>query len=141
MNASQNASDRSWKLIEDAFAQVVPETSGYTLCYGYWIKTGIFSKKIFNYAIGFRTDTKEIVVVPIDSDGNRVDEAIRLQKSDITRVKKTLQGVWEISSSLTDKPLSLTVPYFLPDAVEDTYQLPINQHEQGERFWTMMKNY
>lgn len=55
--------------------------------------------------------------------------------------RKTLRGAGEITSSLTDKPLRLMVGYFVPDSAEATYQLPINQHEQAEQFWSMMKNY
>ena len=139
MNASQQKSDKSWELIKHAFATAVPEAEGYTVCYGYWMKSGLMSKTMYNYAVGFKADTSEIVLVPIDSDGGEVGEALRFQKSDITAVKKTLQGAWRITSAFTKKPLELMVPGFVPDSLEDAYQLPINQQEQSQAFMAMMK--
>jgi hypothetical protein len=141
MNASPKASDKSWQIIRNAFARAVPDTSDYTLCYAYWMKSGLFTRTMYNYAVGFRADTRQIVLVPIDSDGKPAGETLRLEKHNVTGIKKTLQGFVKITSSLTDKPLYFSVPYFLPDAVENTYQLPINQHPQAEQFYAMIKNY
>jgi hypothetical protein len=141
MNASQKANDRSWKIIRNTFERAVPNGSDYTLCYAYWMKSGLFSKTMYNYALGFRADTWEIVLVPINSDGSPTGAPLRLQRSDVSQIGKTLQGYVKITSSLTDKPLYFAVPYFLPDAVENTYQLPINQHQEAERFYAMLKNH
>jgi len=141
MNASQKANDRSWALIQNAFAKAVSNASDYILCYGYWMKTGLLSKKMYNFAVGFRAEAKEFVLVQIDSDGNTGGELMTFTKSNVTEVKKTLQGGFKITSSLTDKPLALTVPGFVPDSLEDAYQLPINQQEQAAQFAAMMKSF
>ncbi len=140
MKASQKANDKSWNILRNAFARAVPEGGDYTLCYGFWIKSGIFKTTIYNYAVGFRADTWEIVLVPIDSDGRSTGETIRIAKSDVSDIGKTLQGYVKITSSKSEKPLLFSVPYFLPDAVEDTYQLPLNQHAEAEQFHAMLKN-
>ncbi|MCL2023624.1 MAG: hypothetical protein FWG82_04555 [Oscillospiraceae bacterium] len=141
MSASQKANDRSWTLIQNAFAKAVSNVSEYTLCYGYWMKSGLFSKKMYNFAVGFRADDNEFILVQIDSDGNTDGESMTFSKNNVTEIKKTLQGGFKITSSLTDKPLILIVPGFVPDSMEDAYQLPINQQEQAAQFTAMMKNY
>ena len=139
MNASQKLNDRSWEIVNKAFASAMPEAEGYTVCYGYWMKSGLMSKTMYNYAVGFKADTCEIILIPIDSDGSETGEASHFQKSDITAAKKTLQGAWRISSAFAKKPLELMVPGFVPDSLEGAYQLPINQQEQAQQFMAMMK--
>lgn len=141
MNASRELNDRSWGLITAAFKDAVPDGAGYTLCYGYWIKSGFLTRTMYSYAVGFCADTKDIILIPINSDGEITGEPIHFQKSNVTKVKKTMQGGWEITSSLTDKPLVLIVPGFVPDSGESAYQLPINQIEQAQTFISMMKSY
>ncbi len=139
MNASQKKSDESWAIIRTAFARAIPDGSAYTVCYARWIKSGLLIKTLYNYVIGFRDDTGEIVIVPIHPDGSITGEPVRLQKSDISKVSKTLQGNLKFTTSQSSKPVVFSVPYFLPDFIEDHGQLPINQHAEAERFYAMIK--
>ncbi len=141
MKASQKKSDESWDIIRTAFARAVPDGSAYTLCYARWIKSGLLIKTLYNYVLGFRDDTWEIVLVPISVDGKSVGEPLHLRKSDISKIGKTLQGNLKITTSLSDKPVVFAVPYFLPDFIDEHGQLPINQHSEAERFYAMIKKF
>lgn len=140
-NASDKKSGHSRALIQKAFAAAVEDGAGYTLAYGYFMKNGLLSKKMFSYAVGFQAAGKKLALVPIDSDGNQVGAALRLNADTVTGVKKTMQGGYRISTSLTDKPVELIVPAFVPDAGEDAYQLPINQQDEAAAFLELMKGF
>jgi len=141
LSASEKTSQRDWQLIKDAFAAAIEDTSNYTICYGYRIKNGLISKKMYNYALGFKNDPLELVCVPIDLDGNIIGDILNFTKENVSSIKKTLQAAWRITSSLTPKPLEITVPAFVPDTLGATYLLPINQQTESESFAAFAKSF
>jgi hypothetical protein len=139
--ASDENSENSWRIIREVFTNNVDDSSTYTICYGYWMKSGLMSQTMFNFSVGYNVDNKEIVIVPIDSDGNYAGDILYFNKDNISNVKKTVKGEYEIKSSITDKPFRFFVPGFVPDSAEDTYQLPINQDDEAKEFMALMKDY
>ena len=96
---------------------------------------------MFNYAVGFQKNSKNLILIPIVSEGNVVGDLLQLDEKTISSVKKTMQGAYRISSSLTEKPIDLTIPGFVPDSGEDAYQLPINQKDEATAFIEWMKRF
>jgi hypothetical protein len=140
-SASQQKSDANRALITKVFQDKVSNAGDYKIAYGFGMKGGLFSKKMFNYVVGFNPASKKILLIQITSDGEVVSDVMTFNKENNTSVKKTMQGGWRIQSSVNEKPVEIMVPGFLPDSVEDTYQLPINQNEIATDFLNMMKNY
>lgn len=137
--ASQAKSDASMSIITKALKAKVDNYNDYTIVYGFGMKSGLFSKKMFNYAIGFNSERKELVIVPINSDGDILSDAILVNKGNFTSAKKTTQGGWRIATSSLEKPIDVCVPGFLADSAEDAYQLPINQTDAANEFSAIMR--
>ncbi|MFP3089627.1 hypothetical protein LQZ21_04805 [Treponema sp. TIM-1] len=137
---SEEKSQKSRELVTQAFGKKIQDPAPYTIAYGYFYKTGIFVKKISNYAVGFSEALKEIIVIPISFDGDEVGEAIRLKKDDIISAKFGLQGDLKIKSALLNGELRFIVPPYTPTTLESAYILPINQNEEAAAFRSFIKN-
>ncbi|MDL2324275.1 hypothetical protein LJC61_03875 [Ruminococcaceae bacterium OttesenSCG-928-A16] len=102
------------------------------------MKTGIFAKKVSTYAVGFSASDKEMVVVPLDSDGNSGDPIV-LPKTSITAAKMDLQGGAKIKSDMLKDELRFTVPPYTPTTLEEVYILPVIQEEVAAQFKAFIK--
>ena len=131
-------SAKSHEMIRAAFIKQMGEVGKYTLAYGYYTRSGIFQQLMYSYVIGFSVADRELVIIPIDSDGNAGDP-ITLNKSNITSAKYSFQGVVKIKSNLLKKELRFFVPGFTPAALENAYILPIVQKEIAVEFKKFIK--
>lgn len=137
--AKEVASKKSHDLINHAFNQVMGEGHSYTVVYGYFMKSGLFSKKLFNYVVGFNPETLEIVIVSIDTDGNTSDKVV-LNKNTVSSAKYNMQGGVVIKSTELSQPMKLIVPAFTAANASSMYMLPIVQEAQEKQFREMIKN-
>ncbi|GHU61909.1 hypothetical protein AGMMS49983_02430 [Clostridia bacterium] len=137
---SQEKSQKAHQLIEQLFANSVEDADKYTVAYAYFMKSGPFSKKVFNYVVGFSVQDKEIVVVPTDSDIAEAGEVIKLSESNIESAKYGLQGDVKIKSSVLEKELRFVLPAYVPTTLEAAYILPILQEETAVAFKDFIKN-
>lgn len=136
---SEEKSAKSHELINKVFLENVKDVKKYTVTYAYYMKSGLFSQKMFSYVIGFSISDKELIVIPITSDGEVVGDIITLKKENIVSAKYGLQGNVKIKSDLLKKELSFFVPGFTPPSLEDAYVLPILQEETAIKFKDFIK--
>jgi hypothetical protein len=130
----------SHELIEQAFKQQIPDPSPYVIVYGYSMKTGLLSKKIGNYVIGFSEARKELVIIQVDADISDAAQAVILAKDDVISAKFGLQGELKLKSGKLDSELKVTVPPFTSTATEGSYILPIIQKEAAVAFRSFIKD-
>jgi hypothetical protein len=74
------------------FRDKVNNAVDYKIAYGFGMKGGLFSKKIYNYVVGFNPAGKEILLIQITSEGEAASEVMKFNEGNITSVKKTMQG-------------------------------------------------
>jgi hypothetical protein len=137
---SEEKSRKAHELITRAFGERIKDTAPYTIAYGYYIKSGIFGQKSSSYVIGFSEALKEIIVIPVNSDVDEVGTAISLKKDDIISTKFGLQGDLKIRSGKLTEELRFIVPPYTPTTLENSYILPINQHEEADAFMRFVKD-
>jgi hypothetical protein len=137
---SEEKSRKAHELITQAFGKRIKDTAPYTIAYGYYIKHGIFRQTSSSYVIGFSEALKEIIVIPVNSDIDEVEDAVSLKKEDITSAKFGLQGDLKIKSGKLKSELRFIVPPYTPTTLEDAYILPINQNEEAAAFKQFVKN-
>ncbi|MDR2106552.1 MAG: hypothetical protein LBP24_04010 [Coriobacteriales bacterium] len=140
LKASEEKSRKTHETIARAFEKRVADPASYKIVYGYFVKSGIFSKKVSNYVVGYSETLKEIVIVPITFDAAEVAEAIRLKKEDIISAKFGLQGDLRIKSNVLPKDLRFIVPPFTTSVLEATFVMPIVQQEETLAFRDFIKN-
>lgn len=136
---SEEKSQKSHQLINQVFLEKVEDADKYTVAYAYYMKRGIFSKKMYSYVIGFSIPDKEIIVIPITSDTTEAGDAIKLTKENIESAKYGLQGDVKIKSDILEEDLRFMVPGFTPPSLEDAYVLPILQEEVAVKFKDFIK--
>ena len=134
---SAEKSEATRQLVASIFANRVPNGSKYTVAYAYYMKSGLFGKKVFNYVIGFSAEDQEIVIIPTDSDGNS-SEAVLLQRSHIASAKRGLQGDTKIKTT-DGATYQFVVPPYTPAALEAAYILPVVQEDEATRFMAFIK--
>ncbi|MDR2209963.1 MAG: hypothetical protein LBO65_00645 [Spirochaetaceae bacterium] len=137
---SEEKSRQAHELITQAFGKQIKDPGPYTIVYGYFVKTGIFAKKISSYVVGFSEALKEIIVIPISSEVDEVGDAIRLKKDNISSAKFGLQGDLKIKSDLLKGDLRFIIPPYTPTVTEGAYILPITQKEEAAAFRNFIKN-
>jgi hypothetical protein len=136
---SEEKSRKAHELIARTFGKHVGDAAPYTVVYGYYIKSGIFSQKTSSYVIGFSETLEEMVVIPVNSDINEVGNPVKLKKEDIISAKSGLQGDLKIKSDKLNGELCVIVPPYTPTTLEAAYILPINQHEGAAAFKRFVK--
>lgn len=135
---NEEKSERTRALLSAVFEQV--ENAGkYTQAYAYFIKSGIFGQKVSTYAVGFSPSDKELVVIPMDSEGESGD-ALVLPASSIKSAKMDMQGGVKIKSDLLKDDLRFIVPPYTSKALEDAYILPIIQEDEASQFKAFIKD-
>ncbi|MDR2089040.1 MAG: hypothetical protein LBP73_06765 [Clostridiales Family XIII bacterium] len=137
---SEKKSQESHEIIKRAFGQRVENPAPYKVVYGYFVKTGILTKKVSNYAIGFSEARKEIIVVPISSDGDEVGDAVILKKDDIVSAKFGMQGDLKIKANTLESDLRFTVPPFTSSMTAGAYIMVIDQKEEESAFRNFIKS-
>ena len=136
---NKEKSEQTLAKINAIFAAAVSEAQKYTVVYGYYVKSGLFSKTTYNYAVGFSAADKELVVIPINSDAEVGGETIIFNKANIISAKLGLQGDCIIKANNLDKDLRLMVPGFTPPALEAAYVLPVEQTDAAVAFRNFVK--
>ncbi|WP_027344436.1 hypothetical protein [Hamadaea tsunoensis] len=126
--------------IHAAFDQVVPDGAGYTKVYASDLKQKNFivyrSTTVYNYAVGFKPGSTELVIVPIDEDGGRVTAGAPVTIGDGNRGavrKRDLQGRFIVSTTDGQK-FRLSVVPSIPKIAAAFYQLPVDQKAEYEAF-------
>jgi len=136
---SEDKSQSSHDMIEKIFKENVKDYDKYTIAYGYYMKTGIFAQKMSSYVVGFSSETKEIVVIPITSKGDILENPLFLNKENIISAKFGLQGNVKIKSTLLKGELAFYVPAHTPSSLQGAYILPIKQMDAAVEFRNFIK--
>ena len=136
---SKEKSDRTLAKVNEIFTAKVENAQKYTVAYGYYAKSGLMRKTMYGYVIGFSEADKEIVVIPIDSDGNAISDPMIFNKGNLVSVKIGLQGDTIVKANNLDKDLRFMVPGFTPPALEAAYVMPVEQTEAAARFRDFVK--
>jgi hypothetical protein len=137
---NEEKSRASHELITKAFEKQIQDPTPYVVVYGYFVKTGILSKKVSSYVVGFSEALKEIIIIQTDADIDNAAEAITLKKEDVISAKFGLQGELKLKSGKLDKELKFIVPPFTPAITEGAYILPITQKEAAVAFKSFIKD-
>jgi hypothetical protein len=126
--------------IHAAFDEAVPDGSGYTKVYASDMKQKNFivyrSTKVFNYAVGFKPGTTDLVIVPIDENNGTVTAGEPVKITDENRgeaKKRDLQGRFRVSTK-DGQSFRLVVVPSVPKIASAWYQLPVDQKEEYEAF-------
>jgi hypothetical protein len=126
--------------IHAAFDATVPGGAEYTKVYASDIKQRNYivyrSTTIYNYAVGFKPGSTELVIVPIDEDNGRVTAGAPVKITDDNRgevKKRDLQGRFRIATK-DGKGFRLAVVPSIPKIASAFYQLPVDQKEEYEAF-------
>ncbi|MFJ4617046.1 hypothetical protein [Streptomyces sp. NPDC088812] len=126
--------------IHAAFDAAVPGGAGYTKVYASDMKERNFivyrSTTVYNYAVGFRPGSTELVIVPVDEDGGRVSAGTPVVITDANRgavKKRDLQGRFHISTT-DGRKFRLSVIPSVPKITAGFYQLPVDQKAECEAF-------
>jgi hypothetical protein len=126
--------------IHAAFDNAVADGSGYTKVYASDMKQKNFivyrSTKVFNYAVGFKPGTTDLVIVPIDENNGTVTagQPVKITDANRSEVKKRdLQGRFRISTK-DGQSFRLVVIPSVPKIASAWYQLPVDQKEEYEAF-------
>ena len=136
---NKEKSDRTLSAINAVFTEKVPDAQKYTVAYGYYMKSGLMSKTMYSYVVGFSEADKEIVVIPIDSEGNAGGDPMTFNQDNLISVKIGLQGDTIIKANNLDKDLRFIVPGFTPPALEAAYVMPVEQTEVATAFRSFVK--
>ncbi|CAG7646558.1 hypothetical protein [Actinacidiphila bryophytorum] len=126
--------------IHAAFDATVPDGAGYTKVYASDMKQRNYivfrSTTIYNYAVGFRPGSTDLVILPVDEDKGRITAGTPVTITDANRgavKKRDLQGRFVISVS-DGQRFRLTVIPSVPKIAAGFYQLPVDQKEEFEAF-------
>ncbi|MFV0393282.1 MAG: hypothetical protein ACK5LC_02640 [Coprobacillaceae bacterium] len=133
----EDVSNRSKEILKNAIQSTNVDTNDYTIVYGYFMKNGLMSKKMYNYAIGLSKDTSNMIIVQIGKNGS-IGEIMHIETADIQNAKVNMQGIVVIKSNQGD--IKFTVPPYTGSNAERTYQLPIVQEEESDIIRSFIKS-
>jgi hypothetical protein len=126
--------------IHAAFDAAVPDGAGYTKVYASDMKQKNFivyrSTTVYNYAVGFKPGSTELVIVPLSEAGGTVTAGtpVRITEANRGDVKKRdLGGRFQISTKDGQK-FRLSVIPSVPKITAGFYQLPVDQKDEYEAF-------
>ncbi|WP_307130793.1 hypothetical protein [Streptomyces aurantiacus] len=126
--------------IHAAFDAAVPDGAGYTKVYASDMKERNFivyrSTTVYNYAVGFRPGSTELVIVPVEESNGRVTAGTPVTISDANRgaaKKRDLQGRFHIATTDGQK-FRLSIIPSVPKITAGFYQLPVDQKTEYEAF-------
>jgi hypothetical protein len=126
-----------------AFDAAVPNGTGYTKVYASDMKQRNYvvyrSTTVYNYAVGFRPGSTELVVVPVEENNGVITPGTPVTITDTNRAavkKRDLQGRFHLSTTDGQK-FRLTVIPSVPRITAGFYQLPVDQKEEYEAFQTV----
>lgn len=132
--ATPQQSLQSKERIKSAIAAKVEDITPYTLVYGYTHKAGVTSTYIYNYAIGFRVDTGDVVIVVIDTDSYENWDVLRLKKDGQSSIAIKSKCRLIVKSKDMKGVLDINLPYRTRENAPDLYLLPIEQAAEIEVF-------
>ena len=78
-------------------------------------------------------------MVALDLDGNACGNVLLLNKENIKRAKKTMQGYWSIERSDSNETIDVIVMPYVPSVNEGAGLFPINQDDAAKQFDELMK--
>ncbi|WP_206306348.1 hypothetical protein [Streptomyces humi] len=123
-----------------AFDAVVPDGETYTKVYASDMKQRNYvvyrSTTVYNYAVGFRPGSTELVIVPVEENDGRVTPGTPVTISDANRgavKKRDLQGRFHVSTAEGEKFRLVVIPS-VPKITAGFYQLPVDQRDEYEAF-------
>lgn len=135
---STEKSNKTRAMIQQVFTSKIGENSPYTIAYAYFMKSGLFSKKMYSYVVGFSSADKSVVIIPLDTNGNSGD-AVVLKKEDIASVKKGMQGDFVVKTNRAKEEYRFFVPPYTASTLESAYVLPVIQEEEAAQFINFVK--
>jgi len=126
--------------IHAAFDAAVPGGSAYTKVYASDMKQRNYlvyrSTTVYNYVVGFKPGSTELVVVPISEDNGTVTASTPVRITDDNRgevKKRDLQGRFRVSTK-DGQTFRLSVVPSIPRIAAGFYQLPVDQKDEYEAF-------
>ena len=126
--------------IHAAFEAAVPDGAGYTKVYASYMKERNYiiyrSTTVYNYAVGFKPGSTELVIVPLDEDNGKVTAGTPVKITDENRgdvKKRDLQGRFVVSTKDGQK-FRLSIIPSVPKITAAFYQLPVDQKAEYEAF-------
>ena len=129
--------------IHAAFDAAVPDGAAYTKVYAYDMKQKNYivyrSTTVYNYAVGFKPGSTELVILPISEDKGVITPAPAVTINDANRgavKKRDLQGRFQIAVNGGEN-YRLTVIPSVPKILAAAYQLPVDQASEYEAFTTV----
>jgi hypothetical protein len=126
--------------IHAAFDAVVPDGAEYVKVYASDMKQRNYivyrSTTVYNYAVGFKPGSTELIVVPIDEKNGTVTPGTPVRITDDNRgavKKRDLQGRFRIGTQ-DGQTFRLAVVPSIPKIAAGFYQLPVDQKTEYEAF-------
>lgn len=126
--------------IHAAFDAAVPGGAEYVKVYASDLKQRNYivyrSTTIYNYAVGFKPGTTELVVLPIDRQKNAIVAGAPVVITDENRgevKKRDLQGRFRIGTKDGQKFRLIVIPS-VPKLAAAWYQMPVEQRAEFEAF-------
>jgi hypothetical protein len=128
------------KAVHAAFDSAVPGGADYTKVYACDVRQKNYivyrSTTVANYVVGFKPDSTELVIVPIDESNGAVTAQAPIRVTDDNRgvvKKRDLQGRFRVSTKDGQAFRLLVVPS-VPKIAAVGYQLPVDQKQECEAF-------
>jgi hypothetical protein len=126
--------------IHAAFDAAVPDGASYTKVYASDMKQKNYivyrSTTVYNYAVGFKPGSTELVIVPLDRDNDTVTAGTPVRITDANRgdvKKRDLGGRFQISTKDGQK-FRLGIIPSVPKITAAFYQLPVDQKDEYDAF-------
>jgi len=126
--------------IHAAFDAAVPDGAQYTKVYASDMKQRNYivyrSTTIYNYAVGFKPGSTELVILPIDEQKGSIVAGSPVTITDANRgevKKRDLQGRFRVATSDGQKFRLIVIPA-VPKIAAGWYQLPVEQKAEFEAF-------
>jgi hypothetical protein len=129
--------------IHAAFDTAVADGAGYTKVYASDMKQKNYiiyrSTTVYNYVVGFKPGSTELVIVPLDENNGTVTAGAPVVITDANRgavKRRDLQGRFQISTTDGQKFRLAVIPS-IPKIAAGFYQLPVDQKDEYEAFQTV----
>lgn len=126
--------------IHAAFDAAVPGGAAYTKVYASDLKERNYivyrSQTMYNYVVGFKPGSTELVIVPIDENNGTVTASTPVKITDDNRgavKRRDLQGRFRISTT-DGQGFRLAIVPSVPRIAATFYQLPVDQKDEYEAF-------
>ncbi|SFE77018.1 hypothetical protein SAMN05216251_105137 [Actinacidiphila alni] len=126
--------------IHAAFDAAVPDGGSYTKVYASDMKQKNFvvfrSTTVYNYAVGFRPGSTELVILPVDEENGAIVAGSPVTITDANRgavKKRDLQGRFHVATT-DGQSFRLTVIPSVPKITAAAYQLPVEQRDEFAAF-------